>query len=149
MRFTVNVEEELAATTVACPEEVTEMPGTIWCSVLIMSKCNHSAYSLFLHRSIGISAPLRPASHENFDFGITSKFQSKSLDRGSSTGLSVTHRRLVGHYSSFAEKLLQLRFRFESTVFGDKFFPFEMRRAGNATTSKFTVTASIDDLELV
>ncbi len=58
---------------------------------------------LFLLRRIGIAAPLRPACHEHFDFGITCQLQSKSLDRGSSPGLSVTHRGLRWHYSPFAE----------------------------------------------
>jgi hypothetical protein len=43
------------------------------------------------HRCIGIGTPLLPATNENFDFGITCQFQSKSLDRGSTTGLSVTN----------------------------------------------------------
>ena len=102
--------------------------------------------SLFLYRRIGIPAPLRPTSHIHFDFRITGQLQGKSLDRGSSTRLSVTHRSLGWHYSSFAEKLLQLRFRFKATVLGDQFFPIQMSRAGNASTTEFTDTAGIDEL---
>ena len=103
----------------------------------------------FLFRSIGILAPLRPASHKDFDFGVTGKFQGKSLDRGSSTRLSVTHRRFVGQDSPLPEKLLQLRLRFEAPVFGDEFFPFQMRRARNTASSKFAVAPSINQSELV
>jgi hypothetical protein len=106
-----------------------------------------SPESLFLHRSIGITAPLRPTSHKHFDFRITGQLQGKSLDRGSSTGLSVTHRSLGWHYSPLAEKLLQLRFRFEATIFGDEFFPFQMSRAGNAPMTEFTDAAGIDEFD--
>ena len=50
---------------------------------------------VFFHRCIGIGTPLFPAKHEDFDFGITGQFQGESLDRGSTTGLSVTDCRFI------------------------------------------------------
>ena len=112
--------------------------------------------SLFFHRSVGIRAPLLPASHEDLDLRIAGHFQGKRLDRGASAGLSVTHSGPIWLYSTRPEKFPQLSGRLEASVVGQQFLPFQQLGTGDVSADfpsnflacEFGLAAGIDDRDL-
>ena len=112
---------------------------------------------LLLDRCIRVGAPLFPATHENLDARIAGEFQSNSLDRGSTAGLSVTNGRVIREDAALAEELAQLIGSLESAVLGEQLFPFEVGSTRNVATflglhlfsGKFSLASRVHDFDLV